>query len=227
MTAPASPPVALDAWIRQLLATDGLAGMGHAQRADRDDLGLGWLYYALARVIKPARAVVIGSWRGFVPLVLGRALADDGEGRVVFVDPSLVDDFWQDPGRVREHFAALGVHNIDHFGMTTQAFVQTEAYRSLGEVGLVFVDGYHSHEQARFDYDAFRERVPAHGVVLFHDSIRVRVSRIYGEALAYEHRVRDLMNELRREPGLQVTDLPFGEGVTLVRRAADPEVLRA
>ncbi len=222
MNAAPTPSPPLDAWVRQLLATQGLAAMGHAQAADRGDLGLGWIYYGLARLIKPRRAVVIGSWRGFVPLVLGRALADDGDGRVLFIDPSLVDDFWRDAGQVKAYFASLGLRNIDHFALTTQAFVQTPTYRSLGETGLVFVDGYHSREQARFDYDAFRALVPPHGAVLFHDSLRVRTSRIYGEDRAYEHRVRDLMDELRSDASLQVLDLPFGDGVTLVRRAGPP-----
>jgi predicted O-methyltransferase YrrM len=215
-----------DGWVRQLLGNEDLAVMGHAQKPDRADLGLGWLYYGLARVIKPRTIVVIGSWRGFVPLVMARALADDGAGRVVFIDPSLVDPFWREPEEVRAHFARFGIANIDHHCLTTQQFVESPAYRELGEVGLVFVDGYHSKEQARFDYMAFRHLIPAHGATLFHDSIRVRSSRIYGEDKAYEHRVRDLMDELRRDTGLQVLDFPFGDGLTMVRAAASPEALR-
>ena len=89
--------------------------MGHNQRAADLNLGLGWLYYGLARVIRPARAVVIGSWRGFVPLIVGRALQDNLEGgEVTFIDPSLVDDFWQDAGAVSRYFARLSVRNIRH-----------------------------------------------------------------------------------------------------------------
>ena len=53
--------------------------MGHNQRAEDLNLGLGWLYYGLARLIHPKSAVVIGSYRGFVPLLLGRALRDNVE----------------------------------------------------------------------------------------------------------------------------------------------------
>lgn len=208
--------------MRDVLAVPGLAAMGHAQDADQGDPGLGWLYYSLARLIKPATAVVIGSWRGFVPAMLGRALAEDGNGQVIFIDPSLVDGFWCDPQAVRAHFARFGLHNVAHWRMTTQEFVATPDYRQLQEAGLVFIDGYHSLEQARFDYLAFRHLVPAHGMVLFHDSLRVRPSRIYGEHNAYEHRVRDLMDELRTDPNLQVLDLPYGDGLTLVRALATP-----
>ncbi|MBG9386537.1 class I SAM-dependent methyltransferase [Caenimonas sp. DR4.4] len=217
----------MDAWIGQLLAAEGLAAMGHAQRPDQADLGLGWLYYGLARLIKPELAVVIGSWRGFAPMVIARALADNGQGRVLFIDPSLVDDFWRDPAAVRAYFARFGLHNIDHHRLTTQEFVASPRYSALGEVGLLFIDGYHSEEQARFDYESFRPSVPAHGVALFHDSIRVRPSRIYGDDKVYEHRVRHLIDELRGRQGLQVVDLPYGDGLTMVRTAGMPEVLRA
>ena len=81
-------------------------------------------------------AVVIGSWRGFVPLVLARALADNSEGgEVIFIDPSLVDDFWSDPVRVSGWFAQFGADNITHHLHTTQSFVRSEHYRALREVG--------------------------------------------------------------------------------------------
>ena len=70
-----------------------------------------------------------------------------------------------------------------------------------------------------------RERHPQHGVlrlapgavVLFHDSIHVRTSRIYGQDKAYKHRVKQLMDELKADRQWQVFDLPYGDGVTMVR----------
>jgi predicted O-methyltransferase YrrM len=197
--------------------------MGHHQRAEDANLGLGWLYYALARILRPARVVVIGSFRGFVPLIFSKALADNSEGgQVWFIDPSLVDDFWKDPSAVRKFFGNFGASNIEHFLMTTQQFVVSEKYRSIGEVGIVFVDGYHSEEQARFDYEAFEDRLSAEGIFLFHDSARVRHSRIYGTDRLYEHRVKCFVDTLKNNFSLQVFDLPFGDGITLVRRAGSP-----
>ena len=210
-------------WINALFETKDLLRMGHYQRVEDANLGLGWLYYALARILRPSRIVVIGSFRGFVPLVFSKALADNGEeGQVWFIDPSLVDDFWKDPGAVRKFFGNFGASNIEHFLMTTQQFVVSEKYRSLADVGIVFVDGYHSEQQARFDYEAFRGLLSAEGIVLFHDSVRVRTSRMYGPDRLYEHRVKCFVDTLKQDCSLQVFDLPFGDGVTLVRRAVTP-----
>jgi predicted O-methyltransferase YrrM len=213
----------MEQWIQRLLADPEMVRMGHGQRGEDGNLGLGWIYYGLVRALRPQLAVVIGSWRGFVPLVIAKAMSDNTEGgRVEFIDPSLVDGFWSDPVAVAAHFRAHDADNIRHHRATTQDFVQTEAFRSLGPVGLLFVDGLHTAEQARFDHEAFRDRLTPEAAVLFHDSVRVRTSRIYGEDRPYEHRVKDYMDELRGNATLQVFDLAVADGLTLVRRRESP-----
>jgi predicted O-methyltransferase YrrM len=151
--------------------------------------------------------------------MFGKALADNLEkGQVVFIDPSFVDGFWKDAENVQAYFPGLGVHNIRHHLMTTQEFVQSEAYRTLGPVGIVFVDGYHSEEQARFDYEAFQDRLAPDGIVLFHDTGKPQTSKIYGSDRVYEYRVKEFLDTLKADPKVQVFDIPCFDGVTLVRR---------
>ncbi len=214
----------LTGWIETLFRDTALTGQGHAQSVGDLNLGLGWVYYGLARVLRPASVVVIGSLRGFVPLVLGRALADNGDGGIVhFIDPSMVDDFWKDAPAVRDHFSRFGVDNIRHYLMTTQEFAAAPAPAALAPVSILFIDGYHSEEQARFDYTAFQPTLAPDAVVFFHDSVRERPSRIYGADRVYTHRVKRFIDVLKQDPALQVFDLPFGDGVTMVRRAAPPQ----
>jgi len=215
--------LALDDWIAQLFADPQLLRMGHAQRKADLNLGLGWLYYALGRILRPQTAVVIGSFRGFAPLVIARALADNAEGgRVHFIDPSLVDDFWRDPAVVRSYFDSFGVSNIVHHRATTQEFVATQAYRQLAPAELVMVDGYHTAEQARFDFEAFADKLAPQGIVLLHDSVWRQSSPMYGPGREYIRNVVDFVEQLKVDPAWQAFDLPFGEGLTLVRRPALP-----
>jgi len=213
-------PDDLNQWIARLFIDPDLAGMGHAQDVRHLNLGLGWIYYGLARLMRPRRIVVIGSYRGFAPMVFGRALMDNGEGgRVTFIDPSLVDGFWADRAVVTAHFAAHGLNNIDHYHMTTQEFAASDARHALGEIGILMVDGYHTEVQARFDHAAFAQQLAVNGFVLFHDSVRERVSRIYGPELAYTHTVTRYVDALRADPEWQVLDILQGDGLSLVRRA--------
>jgi predicted O-methyltransferase YrrM len=209
----------MEDWIARLFEEPALTKWGHLQSAKDANLGLGWIYYALARVLRPKHAVVIGSYRGFVPLILGKALADNRDGgQVIFIDPSMVDDFWKDPEVVSAHFAGFEVSNIRHFLMSTQQFVETQDYRLLHQVEMVFIDGYHSYEQAKFDYEAFEKLLSPTGVMLFHDTARCAVSRVYGADRAYERRVKPFVDSLKQDPRLQIFDLAFGEGVSLVRK---------
>jgi len=193
--------------------------MGHNQVADDLNLGLGWIYYGLVRLLQPSRVVVIGSWRGFVPLVLGRACQDNRRrGRVTFIDPGLVDDFWHDAAAVTRWFASFDVHEVEHHLATTQQFVAGPGFTTLGEVGLLFIDGYHSAEQARFDFEAFAPTLAPRAQVLFHDSLVERRSRIYGEQRAYTVEVRRYLEELARDPRFALYSMPFGTGLTLLRK---------
>ncbi|MEO8362550.1 MAG: class I SAM-dependent methyltransferase [Vicinamibacteria bacterium] len=206
-------------WIQTLFSDPDMLEMGHGQRSADGNLGAGFVYYGLARAMRPTRALVIGSWRGFVPLVLGKALLDNAEsGEVLFIDPSLVDDFWTDAARVTEHFCRFGVTNVRHFPMTTQAFAASEEFASLKDIGLLFIDGLHTAEQVRYDYEAFLTKLTSGAVVIFHDSHVVRTSRIYGDDRPYEQRVKDLMDSLRQDPSLDLLDLPVGNGFTILRR---------
>jgi hypothetical protein len=205
-------------WIAALLNDPELLRMGHDQRAEDRNLGLGWLYYATARVLRPRCGVVIGSYRGFVPLVLGKAMQDNLEGGVLhFIDPSLVDDFWNSPSRVQAHFLKFGVANISHHLATTEDFAHSASFADLCDVGLLFIDGYHTLEQARFDFLTFAPKLRPDAMVFFHDTATCRISRIYGPGREYRHSVKELMSELRQEGRFDLLEFAQGSGVTLVR----------
>ena len=206
-------------WIEKLYALTELTRMGHGQRAEDANLGMGWLYYALVRMIRPRNVVVIGSYRGFTPFVFGKALMDNLEGgRVTFIDPSMVDDFWKNPTVVKQYFESMGVTNIEHHCLTTQEFVKSDAYRGLYDVGILFVDGMHTQEQARFDHESFTDRMAREGIVCFHDSMKIEETDIYGKDRTYTYTVKKYIDKLKSDPAYQVFDMPFFGDVTLVRR---------
>ncbi|MGB8275330.1 MAG: class I SAM-dependent methyltransferase [Alphaproteobacteria bacterium] len=218
------PTLMQDRYIRDLFSDPEMLRMGHFQRQEDLNLGLGWIYYALGRVIRPARAVVIGSYRGFVPSVLAKSLMDNAEGgEVSFIDPSYVDDFWADAKQVETHFRKLGTPNVRHFRHTTQDFMATPAYAELSDIGLLMIDGHHTAEQARLDYLAFLGKLTDNAIVLFHDSVRQKISPIYGKDNPYTHTVCMFMDRLKGTPGLEVFTLPYADGLTLVQ--GRPETL--
>lgn len=197
--------------LNRLMAMDKLREGGHEARRADNNLGLGWVYYGLARAYRPKHVVVVGSWRGFVPAVIGNAMMDNVEGgRVTFIDPSMVDDFWTDPERVHLHFRTLGAPNVQHYKMTTQEFVRSRHHDEIGEVGMLFVDGMHTAEQAQYDHEAFADALT--GPALFHDS-KPAVSTVYDKP--YDRTVWKYLRNLR-DRGYSVLDVPLGPGLAMV-----------
>ena len=195
--------------------------MGHCQTIEDLNLGMGWLYYGYTRLLRPQKIVVIGSWRGFTPLIFGKALADNGNNGVVhFIDPSLADDFWEDADQVNQHFKNYGIENIHHHLMTTQEFVESDAYQTLDDIGIVFIDGLHTKEQAKFDYEAFKDKLSDNGIVFFHDSTSLKkVTWLYSDELRYERSVKYYIDELKLNKQLQIFDLTIANGLTLVKKS--------
>lgn len=206
-------------WLKRITANADLMGMGHCQTAKDDNLGFGWVYYGLARAYRPRHVVCIGSYRGFVPMMFAKALADNAQGgQVTFIDPSFVDDFWARPDEVKAWFAAHGLENITHHKTTTQDFVGSEAFAELPAVDILFVDGFHTEQQAEFDHRSFDDKLTPNGLVLFHDSVSEISSELYGQEGSYQYSVHKYLQRLKENPKYQVIDFPFSDGLTLVRQ---------
>lgn len=209
------------AWLTNFLSKPEFQDMGHGQSVADKNLGLGWVYYSLARALRPQHIVCIGSYRGFVPILFGRALMenDGAKGTVTFIDPSFVDDFWRDSLLVREHFNSYEVPNIQHHCLTTQQFAQSNYYEDLGAIDFLFIDGYHSAAQAKIDHETFLPKLAQDHIVFFHDSISRRVSKIYGEEKQYPYSVVDYIDELKATGTYQAFDINVENGLTIVKSA--------
>lgn len=192
--------------------------MGHNQEQKSLDLGLGWLYYGIARSLRPRRIVVIGSWRGFVPMIMAQALKDGGaDGELIFIDPSLVDTQWL--SGVDDYFASFDIHCIRHFAETSQQFLAANRLET-GSIDLLFIDGFHTYEACKFEFEGFFPFLRECAITLFHDSSSRHVSKIYGEDKQYEHSVWRYIDELRTRQELEVINIEIAQGVALVKRRA-------
>jgi hypothetical protein len=96
--------------------------------------------------------------------------------------------------------------------------VTTAVYQDLDRIDMLFVDGLHTQQQARFDHVSFEHKMSLKSIALFHDSMTRFHSPIYGADRKYEFSVCDYITELKQRPDLQVMDLPFENGLTLVRQ---------
>lgn len=147
-------------------------------KADRIpfDSGLGdssYLLYGLARSIKPEVCVEIGSARGKSACFVGMALKANGRGKLFAIDPHRQTK-WNDAQSVdtfetiKKNLAALKVADwVAIIRMTSEEAARAWTRR----IDMIFIDGDHTYEGVKRDWELFVPHLSAFGVVIFHDTI--------------------------------------------------------
>jgi predicted O-methyltransferase YrrM len=203
--------------------------LGHHEDPASLNIGFGFLYYGLARALRPRHVVVIGSGYGFSVVTLALGLKDNGGGQLSFVDPSYSvvrhgplrtiggASQWDDPEQVRAHFGRFGVADlVSHYKMTSSEFFDAYDGLALPTIDLAFIDGNHSFADVRHDFLAALGRMRRGGLILLHDT------NIYVRELVRHAGVKRWLRVVRRDiECFEVLDLPFSSGVAMVRVLRD------
>jgi predicted O-methyltransferase YrrM len=192
----------------------GLTPLGHHEGSveegtNRFDLGLGLIYYALTRVLKPRKVVVVGSLRGFSVVCIALALEDNDLGKIDFIDAAKVDGFWKDKQNVQRHFAKFGVLNRVAVNVMTTAAYLAKKQHSEPSVDLLFIDGDHTKEGVRFDHESLGRLVMPGGYIAFHDSYAAGVGFTEWEVADYLGSLQCLY---------EILTLEVGQGLTILRK---------
>jgi predicted O-methyltransferase YrrM len=190
--------------------------------------GLGdsaFLLYGLARSLKPAVAVEIGSARGKSACYVGRALKENGFGKLFAIDPHTHTD-WNDEnsvdtlGEMRRNIRAL---RLERQVEVIRDMSSNAAARWMLPIDMLFIDGDHSYEGVKKDWELFMPFVTQFGVVVFHDTMwDLKPDSPYSRA---DMGVPAFVEELRAQ-GYPVTTLDKDFGVSLVQPTVNGVPLR-
>lgn len=151
---------------------------GHNINTNQFFLGFGLIHYALIRNVKPKSILCIGSRMGFIPAVMALACKDNKCGHVDFVDAGYNQDnhekhwsgigFWKKSDSIRR-FSKIGVSGfISTYVMTTLEFANAYPKKRYQ---YVYIDGDHSYDGVKLDYDLFWPRLERGYFMSFHDVI--------------------------------------------------------
>jgi predicted O-methyltransferase YrrM len=219
-----SPTFSLDpATMREIF--EHAKPLGHYEDQASLNLGFGFLYYGLVRSLRPRHIVVIGSGYGFSVVCLALALKDNGSGSLSFVDPSYSllkhgplrtvggTSQWDEPEKVRAHFARFGVEEqVTHYKETSAEFFAAYEKRRLPDIDLAFIDGSHAFADVRHDFLAVLDYTRRNSYVLMHDT------NIYVRELVGHAGVKRWLNLIERErSAFEILDFPFSSGAALIR----------
>lgn len=199
--------------------------LGHNQNPQNLNLGFGFIYYGVARALRPKHTLVIGSGYGFSVVCLALAIRDNGFGSLSFVDPSysLLKDgplktlggrgTWNCEERVQEHFEKFGVESIvTHYKMRSDELFTSYADLDLPSIDLGFVDGSHAYKDVKYDFVNMVGHSHKNSYIFLHDT------HIYIREMLRHAGVKRWMKVIKKEENaFEVINFPFSSGVALVR----------
>ncbi len=198
---------------------------GHKEDAKSLNLGFGYLYYGLARTLRPQHTLVIGSGYGFSVVCFALGIKDNGRGNLSFIDPSysLLKNgpfktiggvgFWDNEAKVKSHFQRFEVdHLIRHYKMRSDEFFPLYETMQLAPLDLAFIDGSHAYKDVKYDFIKVLERSKKNTYILLHDS------NIYIREILQHSGVKKWLNTIKvYKEFFEVIDFPFSSGMAIVR----------
>jgi predicted O-methyltransferase YrrM len=132
-----------------------------------------YLLYGLARSMKPELAVEIGSARGKSAAAVGMALKENGRGKLMAIDPHRQTE-WNDHESV-DTFEVINYHlrvlEVTDYVEIVRKTSDEAAKAWSRPIDMIFIDGDHSYEGVKRDWDLFVPHVRPFGVVVFHDTL--------------------------------------------------------
>ncbi len=180
----------------------------------------GWLLHGLVRSMKPLTCVEIGSAHGHSTCLIGLALKQNLQGRLWAVDPHEATPWNDDQPEqsydlLRRNLRRTGVQDYVEIVRARTA----DAVAKLPDViDFAFIDGDHSYEGVKLDWDILRPRMSEYSVMVFHDTMwdRNATDPYYKKWRRAGMGVPRLMEEIR-ESGYPVVTINQDWGLTLVQ----------
>lgn len=182
----------------------------------------------LIDVLKPTRLVELGTWYGMSYLAFCQAIATFGTGTKAFAVDTWQGDEHTGPIAAEALSSLRGDHDPHYSAFSTllqMRFNEAADRFEDGSIDLLHIDGLHTYEAVREDFETWLPKLSDRAVVLFHDTqVRERgfaVFKLWEELTArYPH------FEFRHDYGLGVlgvgTRLP-GELQDFFAASGDPE----
>jgi len=146
-------------------------------------LGDGLVLYALIQHMRAKNCVCIGSGGGFIPRIMTQARKDLQEQGIFTGDPGIS---WGDIGVTYVVDACNGVGGPNDLERETSFFrsvfqprfiksTSEEAYYNFFvpqdiKIDVLFIDGDHSYEGVKLDFELYSKLLAPKGVVILHDS---------------------------------------------------------
>lgn len=190
--------------LEHILQQDSFA-VSHGAYPDLNYLGLGTLYYTLTYLARAELAVCIGSGSGFVPKLMRQAQRDLRlQGKTVLIDADIrvksqgIPDYHDCTTLFRTKYPEIEVWKVK----SQDAAEKFEP----NSIDYLHIDGDHSYEGVKCDFESYLPKLKRGSIVSFHDSTDDRCG------------VKRLLQELAQAAEFEQFTFAQGNGTTILRQ---------
>jgi predicted O-methyltransferase YrrM len=174
------------------------------------------LLYGLVRSLKPEVCVEIGSALGKSASYIGLGLKENGHGMLYAIDPHKPTN-WNDVDAVdslKEFERNISAAGVREYVSVIRSYSDAAARDWKLPIDLIFIDGDHSYEGVKRDWELFLPHIRPSGIVIFHDTMWDLPP--YAGTVRSDMGVPRFVDELRQQ-GYQVLTIGQDFGVSLVQ----------
>lgn len=198
------------------------------------NIGFGYLYYSLARILRPKNVLAMGSAKGFSPICLALGIKDNhNNGKLHFVDAGYSDTedglskgmggvgFWKQKDKVAKQFKQFGVDRIiTPYIMTTAEYYGLYKKNGFPLIDLLYIDADHSYDGFKHDFEYFSKVISPTGIIIFHDALAEK--GING----FDFGIKDYYeNNLIKNNEFSVFRIPVWPGLGLAQRINNNSIM--
>jgi len=135
--------------------------------------------YTLVRMLDPKNAIEVGTYNAAASITIAQALADNGgHGQLHTVEIS-PDNYRLAETHIKE--AGFG-HLVQQYHGSSQ---DLSICHALPQSEFIFIDGDHTYDGAKKDFETYIKLLTDKGIMLFHDTIKImELSRLMSEIAA-------------------------------------------
>ena len=182
--------------------------------------GLGdgaWILHGLVLANRPEVVVEIGSASGWSTCVIGSALRENNCGRIHAIDPHTITN-WNDDKSVDTY--AIIRSNIQRLDLEDYVSIVRNTSQKAAEtwtqgIDLLFIDGDHSYEGVKGDWEGFLKHMKPFSLVIFHDTMW-ETGQVNEQYKRDDMGVPQFVDELRNQ-GYPVITSPLNCGLSIVQ----------
>lgn len=142
------------------------------------------LYLAASEVQPNTCIVEIGSYQGKSTLLIAYGTQIGNNNKLYAIDPHLdfvgVNGGVFGPSDLQKKYKNI-VKFYDADNIFVVALKSNQICNWEFPIGMIFIDGDHSYEGVKFDYEKFKKNIVTGGKILFHDSIMPEIKQFLDE----------------------------------------------